>query len=398
MTPTSGHEAGEVGRAVVTDASERVGLHVIRALGRAGIRVSAVEVEERAHDCPGFRSRYVEETHIIAGANQTAAQWADDLLAVGQEGDVLVPCCLNSLLRVIEHQEVLREKYRMLLPRQDALLQANDKWSLYQCARRLGVPTPQSWCPVDQAEAERLADRIHYPVIVKFRHDQGLFLGPSTRYAKIEHADEFVSAWCLFHEQQPRPIVQEFIAGEGYGYEALYSSEGQLVASFQHRRLVECPPKGGPSAVCESVCIDELDELGRRLLDGLVWRGVAMVEFRRCSETGEFYLLEINPRFWGSLPLSEAAGVNFPALYVMCARGQHVDTPSYHEGVVMRMLPMYLRSMLTGMAGGGPNRWWIARNLRHLVDPRVREGLITLDDLPGSLGYVRKGLRRGRRT
>lgn len=398
MTPTSTQRMQELGRAIVTDASERVGLHVIRALGRAGVSVLAVEVEERARGCPGFRSRYADEKHIIAGAAQSGAQWADDLLGAGREGDVIVPCCLNSLLRVIEHHEILRGRYRTLLPPQDVLMRANDKWSLYQFARDLGVPTPHSWCPVDQKEAEHLANQVDYPVIVKFRHDQGLFLGPSARYARVEHADEFVNTWCTFHERQPRPIVQEFITGEGYGFEALYSSEGQLVASFQHRRLVECPPKGGPSAVCESVKLPALENYGSRLLDALGWTGVAMVEFRRCATTGAFRLLEINPRFWGSLPLSEAAGVNFPALYVMCAQGQHVDAPSYQEGVVVRMLPMYLRSMLIGVAQGGPDRWSTSRHLRHLIDPRVREGLIAIDDLPGSLAYIWKNLRPSRRT
>ena len=50
----------------------------------------------------------------------------------------------------------------------------------------------------------------------------------------------------------------------------------------------------------------------------LRYTGVAMVEFKVNAKTGEFVLIEINGRFWGSLPLAVAAGANFPLwLYQM---------------------------------------------------------------------------------
>jgi predicted ATP-grasp superfamily ATP-dependent carboligase len=42
--------------------------------------------------------------------------------------------------------------------------------------------------------------------------------------------------------------------------------------------------------------------------------GVAMFEFRVDRGSGRQVLLEVNPRFWGSLPLAVAGGADFPAL------------------------------------------------------------------------------------
>jgi protein-tyrosine-phosphatase len=42
------------------------------------------------------------------------------------------------------------------------------------------------------------------------------------------------------------------------------------------------------------------------------WHGVAMVEFKLDEVTGECRLMEVNGRFWGSLPLAVAAGADFP--------------------------------------------------------------------------------------
>jgi len=383
----------DVPRAIVTDAGERVGLHIIRALGRAGVDVVATEVQERAAICPGFSSRYARETYVLPGCGEAGAAYPDRLLEIGRDGDVLVPVCLNSLLSVIENRDALSTKFRMLLPSLDALLRANDKWKLHGVAVEMGVSAPESWCPQDEDDVRALAEKVRFPVAVKFRHDQDMYLGPSERYAKVDEASELSGVWRQFSELQARPIIQQYVVGEGYGFEALYDSNGEAVATFQHKRLVEWPPEGGPSAVCQSVRIPELEQQGRKLLDGLGWRGVAMVEFRRCSETGEFYLLEINPRFWGSVSLSEAAGMNFPALYYRCARGEDVGTQTYREGVRLRFLPTFLTSMALSLRRRdlGFRRTW--RQLGHLVDPRVREGLMNWDDPAGSWAYVRKNLR-----
>lgn len=118
-----------------------------------------------------------------------------------------------------------------------------------------------------------------------------------------------------------------------------------------------------------------------------------MVEFRRCTSTGEFYLLEINPRFWGSLPVSEVAGVNFPELYYRCARGERIEAPHYRPGVRSRMLPTYVMSAMMSMGQGTQGFVRGCRQFGGLLDPRVREGLMTLDDPGASLAYLRRTLR-----
>ena len=48
-----------------------------------------------------------------------------------------------------------------------------------------------------------------------------------------------------------------------------------------------------------------------------------MVEFKLDEQTQEVKLMEINPKFWGSLELGLAAGVNFGELLVRTARRSH---------------------------------------------------------------------------
>ena len=50
-----------------------------------------------------------------------------------------------------------------------------------------------------------------------------------------------------------------------------------------------------------------------------------MVEMKRDNRDGQFKLMEINPKFWGSLDLSIQAGVNFPYLAARMALDGDVD-------------------------------------------------------------------------
>jgi predicted ATP-grasp superfamily ATP-dependent carboligase len=88
-----------------------------------------------------------------------------------------------------------------------------------------------------------------------------------------------------------------------------------------HRRVREWPPSGGTSACAESVLeAPALLRAGQTLLDALAWHGVAMVEGKRASG-GEFVLMEINAKFWGSHDLALAAGVDFPGDLVALMEG-----------------------------------------------------------------------------
>jgi predicted ATP-grasp superfamily ATP-dependent carboligase len=135
------------------------------------------------------------------------------------------------------------------------------------------------------------------------------------------------------------PLVQEYVPdSDEYGFFALYEG-GEAVATFQHRQRRGWDYSGGPSAYRESVDIPELEASGRRLLDELDWHGVAMVEFLRDPDTGEFELMEVNPRFWSSLPFTVQAGVDFPALYWRQATGESVERAAdYDEGVAGHLL------------------------------------------------------------
>jgi predicted ATP-grasp superfamily ATP-dependent carboligase len=112
-----------------------------------------------------------------------------------------------------------------------------------------------------------------------------------------------------------------------------------------------------------------------------------MVEFRIDARDGIPKLMEINPRFWGSLQLSILAGVDFPCLlYRMMIRGDVKPALHYEEGVRCRwLLP-------------GDILWFMSsprklHNLREFLTFDTPDDIISKSDPGPTYGFMLATLR-----
>lgn len=346
-------------RVLVTDAANRVALAVVRALGNAGHEVIATEVPQRARPRPPvFDSRHVHRSIVT-----------EDPRALAGDVDVAFPISINTILEMAGTPNAP-------IPDAATLRRANSRDLLLPLARELGIETPETWVPDGDAELKGAADQVSFPAVIKFRTDEGLYLEPGERYRVVRDRDELMLAYGRLSALQPRPMIQQFVPGEGCGWSAVYD-RGRCVAHFGHRRLREYPPSGGPSTACESIHDATLAAAGRTLLDHLEWHGPAMVEFKHFG--GRFVLMEINPRFWGSLPLAIDCGINFPALLVKVAMGEAPrPEPTYRAGRRIRFLFHDLAAALR------QPRYWKGV----LGDLTCRDGILSLDDPRASMRYL----------
>ena len=91
---------------------------------------------------------------------------------------------------------------------------------------------------------------------------------------------------------------------------------------------------GGPSTCCVSFYDEKMIDQAYRLLASFGFVGMAMVEFKGGK------ILEVNPRVWGSFPMTACCGAPFVANYARAAQGEVLEyTPrNFREGVKMRYL------------------------------------------------------------
>jgi predicted ATP-grasp superfamily ATP-dependent carboligase len=381
-------------RTIVTDADTRLGLYVIRSLGRAGSRITALTAQQTG-SVLGFSSRYVTGTHRLPSGKYEETL-PDTIASLASRHDVLVPVSTFSISITAGSADRF-DPLVFYIPSLPSLRAAMDKGATTAVAREVGIPVPETYERLDPATIGQWADKMYgkYPLVVKFRDDKrSSAWSPADRYRIVRSAAELSAEYSRMHTLGEYPLVQEYIEGDGYGFFAMIGPQGEPVATFCHRRLREYPISGGPSTLCESIYDETLVELGTRLLRALNWRGVAMVEFKRDQRTGEFKLLEVNPRFWGSLPLALHCGVNFPVYQTQLALGlTPAPKSAYPTGRKMRFLLTDLLAVREQWRNGD-KRAIATRYLKELFDLSIKDGLFDIDDPRPFATYLSRRMKR----
>jgi predicted ATP-grasp superfamily ATP-dependent carboligase len=305
---------------LLTNAKERICLYVTRSLGERGLNVFAGEnawlrphfsdpnkvLSFRSKFCKGFFFYpHPADSHSFISFMAKLAENYDALIPIIE--DTIVPICKNA------------DKFNnVLLPQFSDLSIALDKKKVVELCLKLGIPVPQTFFPNNQAGLEKLAEKMSYPAIIKWRRE-GLAY---PRYRIAYSKKDLLHNYEAMYEKQATPIVQEKIDGFGSGFFALFDKNHKLKAYFIHRRIREYPISGGPSACCVSFWDDQILRYGLKLLKALHWVGIGMVEFKFDYTDNIPKVMEINPRFWGSLPLAILSGVDFPYLLFKLIRGE----------------------------------------------------------------------------
>ncbi|MEZ5499017.1 MAG: ATP-grasp domain-containing protein [Steroidobacteraceae bacterium] len=257
-------------------------------------------------------------------------------------------------------------RLRSALPGRAQYLHAVDKYYTAEAARGAGIGSPQTFVVSMRNLTACDEGGLSFPVVVKPRRSAqasgGQIFRRSVSYCRDAETLQTTAKSTLLDEND-EVLVQELVVGQGCGVFALYD-HGQALGFFAHERLREKPPSGGVSVLSRSVPVpSELRSRVERLLGGMQWHGVAMVEFKR-DQSGEYWLMEINARLWGSLQLAIDCGVEFPWYMYQLAVGQPVSFPHCYS------IGRYLR-------------WWLG-DLDHLyltfrdADASIKKKLTTL--------------------
>ncbi len=184
--------------------------------------------------------------------------------------------------------------------------------------------------------------KINYPVVVKARKGCGIAKG--VRYAS--NSVELKEAYKEISGQESsntdisdysRPMIQEYIPGKIYDG-CFVCNHGDVVASLLQIRETTYPLSGGVGAIVITIKDDVLMKYCSQILHSLKWHGPCQVEVKKDSRTGEYKLLEINPKLWGTLGASIHAGVDFSLKACEVAMNQINIHKKYEIGLIYKIL------------------------------------------------------------
>ena len=289
---------------------------------------SELHVAANEEDCLCFASRRTARKLIQPRAVTELRAWIEHL-DQDEDFDLIIPSTETSLLAMQADDLDPGLRAKAVIPPEASLDIALDKQRTLELADRLGVPIPHG---KTIAHGDEPPPCDAWPTVIKpirskvALHDETLSLSVRICANAAQREEALADLLPL------SPVLeQDYFRGRGFGVEVLFE-HGEPRWWFAHERIHELPITGGASSYRRSIDVPEnLRKATLDLLAHLRWHGVAMVEFKM-SDDGDYRLMEINPRLWGSLPLAIASGVNFPLALLRMATGQPVGPqPRYRR-------------------------------------------------------------------
>jgi len=229
---------------------------------------------------------------------------------------------------------------------------ALDRLEQVRLAERHGLAAPETW-EVTDGNLGRWGDRV-----VALKSRTPWLMGSGHERHRVETrvgtGNEAVAWAAEIRDSGGTPIVQELIQGQLMSFSVLTDRSGEVIAEEQQVAQRIWPPEAGVSVRATTVTVDRSLAKGiARVLGDLGWFGLAQLQFLVPAD-GRPRLIDLNPRFYGSLALAVAAGADFPALWGAMATGEPVRSRTVaRPGVRYHWLGGDVRAAVRNNAGGG---------------------------------------------
>ena len=334
---------------LVLDGETRPALAVVRSLGGHGLNVAVASDDRLAI---AGKSRYSKQFISLpsprrSGPGKVAGvEYIEAVIATLKrvQPKMILPLTDLSCRLILKHRHEIPSEIVVPTVDEKTFLSVANKAELLMRAEEIGISIPQT-LSISNASIQNETIRsalfnFPFPAVIKPQSSEqeveGEYQKGGIHY--LSSADQVVEF--LSHEKNTALnfLLQQQIVGPGVGVFAL-CHEGETLATFCHRRILEKPPSGGRSVLSESLLEGDAPvQAAQALLRSLRWNGVAMVEFKKSADE-QFYLMEINPRFWGSLQLAIDSGRDFPyLLYLLTLHGlsKIPPLPDYQLGRRLR--------------------------------------------------------------
>jgi predicted ATP-grasp superfamily ATP-dependent carboligase len=308
-------------RVLIADGGHVLALPVARCLAMTGEVEAWLMLDH--NPSPAWRTR-----HKAGFIKMGSGAFAEEVLSAARQmrADVALAVSEDYILDLARNKEVLEKHVRVaLVPHVACMNTARNKTMLASFAARVGIPIPRTFIfnPADRVAFSPVG--LRFPVLTKPALGGGglgieLFDSPTGLMRFLDGPGSHSPC-----------VVQEFIRGTDVDCSVI-CREGKILAyTIQRSLLPGSRPfmaSGGVEFVHDAAVLAVVEQT----MKNLAFDGVAHCDLRYDEEAGDVKLIEINPRFWGTLAASQRAGINFAAIMVSMAMGLPVPKTDYRDG------------------------------------------------------------------
>jgi carbamoyl-phosphate synthase large subunit len=250
--------------------------------------------------------------------------------------DILVPNFDAELFAFMKNEErLLKQGIHTFLPSLQQY-QEREKHRLPEFGKKYGIKVPASLNLGSLGQITEMEEKFDYPVMVKGQFYDAYH---ANNKEQVKQAFMKVSAkWGL------PVIVQEFVSGIEVNVVALGDGKGNTVAAVPMRKqyITDKGKAWGGITLAD----EKMMELTHSLIHQTRWKGGMELELIK-TKTGEYYLIEINPRLPAWVYLAVGAGQNIPDALVKLALG--VDVTPMHSYKIGKMFVRYSYDMIVDL-------------------------------------------------
>jgi carbamoyl-phosphate synthase large subunit len=298
-----------------TGENPQPGVPLILSLREGGFEGRIVGLSYDAMEA-GIWAGLLDDVFEIPYPSEGSAAFLDRLRYIGQSIpiQVVLPTLDAEIMPYIHLvPELEKMGIRTFLPTEEQF-KLRSKTKLGELRERLGIRVPRSANVADVSELERQGVNLGYPLMVK-----GQFYDAykaATLDEAVHHFNKIRMSWGL------PVVVQEYLKGEEYNTVAVGDGRGGCVGAVSMRKTIVTEKGKGFGGVV--VADPDLDRFSKEAIAGLGWRGPLELEALKAQRDGQYYLLEVNPRFPAWVRLATGAGQNLPLVVLKLALGEEI--------------------------------------------------------------------------
>lgn len=344
---------------LITTAEWKSALTCMRSLAKAGHSISLIS---QSPYTPSLYSKFCKES-IISPKESDKNEYMDFIqgLIKSRKYDLLIPISDLCTEYFSESREDLSKYVNITMPSKEAIDIARNKDKTYRFCQQNNIPIPDTNFISGLSDVDNLKDKISFPCVVKQPKGTG---GRGNQY--IENKEDFILKFKSF-ENNNILIVQEFIKGRFFGMTAV-CNRGEIISFFMFEVLRQYPDKDGITVYARSYYNSQGYEVCADLVKKLDWSGP--IDFDCFIVEGRgVVLLEINPRFSGTIQFAYSCGIDLPLDYLKLALGEsqeHIQQRKYKTGLRYRsVFPEEIYSCLS-------NKKYIASFILNFLRPNTR--------------------------
>ena len=363
---------------ILLDADHRHSLAIIRSLGQKGIHVYACTENNFS---PARFSKYC--SGVIKFNYKEGVDRFVNLLRE-KKIKIIIAAALKGNEFICKNADILKKEFKAPFNSQSDFEIVSNKFKTFQSLQNLGIKFPKTIEIKDPANID--LRNLQYPAVFKSVVDQGTVKYANSEFELKNMIFTFFNENVQLVSSGKYPIIQEYIDGKAFGFFSLCFNN-KLIAYFMHERIHEVPPSGGPSAMAKGIFDQRLFEIGKNIVKNIYWDGVFMAEFKKSRLDGEYYLIEINPKFWGSLDLAIHSGVDFPFLLYKYLTDTAIDlnNNNYKVGLIFRWLTMDLAYSIKAKKG--------LEFINNFFNKNIKSDFLLNDFLPNIVLFI-QGLKK----